>query len=253
LLILVLAASVVLLRGEREDEQAIASHQIDARRDLTAAEQGLYTDLRVAFDEIQLLREENGSAPRADLPKKACRPSWSMPAARAAAATNGRCWTRRLPGPQPGPEVAGSLLLILPQTADAQPDLAAPRQRRDGPGRPGQRHADRRRLAADRQPLRRRGYPPTPSLRICPCSAPPAAPWRSWPAPCLPGRRRHWQALRIGITLHPYYSYVSNIVGDKAEVVPLIPAGFNPHAYEPRAETSSASAPGRDGAQRRRP
>ncbi|NIF15552.1 metal ABC transporter substrate-binding protein [Pantoea sp. Cy-639] len=42
--------------------------------------------------------------------------------------------------------------------------------------------------------------------------------------------------LRIGITLHPYYSYVSTIVGDKAEVVPLIPAGFNPHAYEPRAE-----------------
>ncbi|WP_095148547.1 metal ABC transporter substrate-binding protein [Pseudomonas sp. Irchel s3a18] len=42
--------------------------------------------------------------------------------------------------------------------------------------------------------------------------------------------------LRIGITLHPYYSYVTNIVGDKADVVPLIPAGFNPHAYEPRAE-----------------
>ena len=42
--------------------------------------------------------------------------------------------------------------------------------------------------------------------------------------------------LRIGITLHPYFSYVANIVGDKAEVVPLIPAGFNPHAYEPRAE-----------------
>lgn len=42
--------------------------------------------------------------------------------------------------------------------------------------------------------------------------------------------------LRIGVTLHPYYSYVANIVGDKAEVVPLIPAGFNPHAYEPRAE-----------------
>lgn len=41
--------------------------------------------------------------------------------------------------------------------------------------------------------------------------------------------------LRIGITLHPY-CYVANIVGDKAEVVPLIPAGFNPHAYEPRAE-----------------
>lgn len=42
--------------------------------------------------------------------------------------------------------------------------------------------------------------------------------------------------LKIGVTLHPYYSYVANIVGDKAEVVPLIPVGFNPHAYEPRTE-----------------
>jgi zinc transport system substrate-binding protein len=42
--------------------------------------------------------------------------------------------------------------------------------------------------------------------------------------------------LRIGVTLHPYYSYVANIVGDRAEVVPLIPVGFNPHAYEPQAE-----------------
>lgn len=42
--------------------------------------------------------------------------------------------------------------------------------------------------------------------------------------------------LRIGITLHSYYSYVANIVGDRAIVQPLIDAGFNPHAYEPRAE-----------------
>jgi zinc transport system substrate-binding protein len=42
--------------------------------------------------------------------------------------------------------------------------------------------------------------------------------------------------LRIGITLHPYYSFVANIVGDKAETVPLLPVGFNPHAYEPRAD-----------------
>ena len=54
----------------------------------------------------------------------------------------------------------------------------------------------------------------------------------------LPGLANADEAkrLRIGITLHPYYSYVSNIVADRAEVVPLIPAGFNPHAYEPRAE-----------------
>jgi zinc transport system substrate-binding protein len=42
--------------------------------------------------------------------------------------------------------------------------------------------------------------------------------------------------LRIGITLHPYYSFVTNIVGDRAEVVPLIDAGFNPHNYTPRPE-----------------
>ncbi|MBM3107991.1 zinc ABC transporter substrate-binding protein [Pseudomonas sp. P66] len=54
--------------------------------------------------------------------------------------------------------------------------------------------------------------------------------------PTLAQAEVNGKPLRIGITLHPYYSYVANIVGDKAEVVPLIPAGFNPHAYEPRAE-----------------
>lgn len=38
--------------------------------------------------------------------------------------------------------------------------------------------------------------------------------------------------LNIGITLHPYYSYVANIVGDRATVTPLIDAGFDPHAYK---------------------
>ncbi len=38
--------------------------------------------------------------------------------------------------------------------------------------------------------------------------------------------------LNVGITLHPYYSYVKNIVGDRATVTPLIEAGFNPHAYK---------------------
>ena len=26
--------------------------------------------------------------------------------------------------------------------------------------------------------------------------------------------------LKVGITLHPYYSFVANIVGDRAEIVP---------------------------------
>lgn len=50
---------------------------------------------------------------------------------------------------------------------------------------------------------------------------------------CFPARAA---GLKVGVTLHPYYSFVANIVGDRAQVLPLIDAGFNPHAYEPRAE-----------------
>ncbi len=40
--------------------------------------------------------------------------------------------------------------------------------------------------------------------------------------------------LRVGITLHPYYSFVANIVGDRAEIIPLIDADANPHGYSPQ-------------------
>ncbi len=44
------------------------------------------------------------------------------------------------------------------------------------------------------------------------------------------------ERLKIGITLHPYYSFVANIVGDSADIVPLIDSGNNPHNYTPKAE-----------------
>jgi len=44
----------------------------------------------------------------------------------------------------------------------------------------------------------------------------------------------HAARLKVGITLHPYYSFVANIVGDRAEVVPLIDADANPHGYAPQ-------------------
>lgn len=40
--------------------------------------------------------------------------------------------------------------------------------------------------------------------------------------------------LKVGVTLHPYYSFVANIVADRAEVVPLIAADANPHGYTPQ-------------------
>lgn len=42
------------------------------------------------------------------------------------------------------------------------------------------------------------------------------------------------KSLVIGITLQPYYSYVKAVVGDKAEILPLVDAGFNPHNYLPQ-------------------
>ena len=42
------------------------------------------------------------------------------------------------------------------------------------------------------------------------------------------------KTLKIGITLHPYYSFVTNIVGDRAQVIPLIDADANPHGYAPQ-------------------
>ncbi len=42
--------------------------------------------------------------------------------------------------------------------------------------------------------------------------------------------------LRIGVTLHAYYSWVKNIVADRAEVIPILPQGVDPHSYQPRPE-----------------
>ncbi len=52
----------------------------------------------------------------------------------------------------------------------------------------------------------------------------------------IPAQAAAAHKLRVGVTLHPYYSFAANIVGDRAEVVPLIDAGFNPHNYAPRPE-----------------
>jgi len=41
--------------------------------------------------------------------------------------------------------------------------------------------------------------------------------------------------LRIGVTLHPYYSFVAHIVDDRAEIIPLIDSDSNPHGYAPQA------------------
>ena len=39
--------------------------------------------------------------------------------------------------------------------------------------------------------------------------------------------------LNIGASLHPYYSWAKNIVGDEANVTSVIPPGSDPHSYQP--------------------
>jgi hypothetical protein len=63
LVILAVAGTVVALHGETQEVAAVPSHQLDARRDLSAAEQGIYADLRVTLDEIQLLQQEQSALP----------------------------------------------------------------------------------------------------------------------------------------------------------------------------------------------
>lgn len=116
LLIVALAATVVLLRGERQDEVAIASHQIDARRDLSAAEQGIYTDLWVAVEEIQLLREDSGYLPGVEALAEEGLPPFTPDAS---SQRRGQHHWQGLPGDaylgqSQDAAVAGSFLLILP-------------------------------------------------------------------------------------------------------------------------------------------
>lgn len=43
---------------------------------------------------------------------------------------------------------------------------------------------------------------------------------------------RAGEGLRIGVTLHPYYSWLSNIVTEQTEVVPILPESSDPHTYQ---------------------
>ncbi|MDH0303604.1 MULTISPECIES: DUF6162 family protein [unclassified Pseudomonas] len=124
-LILMLAASVVSLRGERQDEVAIAAHQLDARRDLNAAEQGIHTDLWVAADEIRALHEETGSAPETQALADEGLPPFVADAS--SQSRGGHQWSRlensTYLGRSQDAQVAGSFLMILAPSADTPPDI----------------------------------------------------------------------------------------------------------------------------------
>lgn len=124
LLILLVAGTVIGWHGERQDVQTVAAHELDARRDLTASEQGIYADLRVTLDEIRLLAPEQvtpvtpqqlsdeGLAPFVEDASSVSR--------------GGHGWQmvdKSYVGLSQNPAVAGSFLLRIEAEDDAQADI----------------------------------------------------------------------------------------------------------------------------------
>jgi hypothetical protein len=124
LMILAVAGSVVLWREESHEVSRVNSYQLDARRDLSAAEQGIYADLRVTLDEIHLLRQEQQTLPTPE----ALADEGFAPFARDASSVSrgSHAWqllnAKAYFGQSQTPTVAGSFLMRLTATDDA-PDI----------------------------------------------------------------------------------------------------------------------------------
>ena len=125
LVIVLVAGSVVAWHGKAEDSHHLASNQLDARRDLSAAEQGIYADLRVTLDEIRLLREEQHTLP---VPQTLAEEGFAPFAQDASSVSRGgHAWQaledRAYFGASANSSVAGSFLMRVGETSDAAPDI----------------------------------------------------------------------------------------------------------------------------------
>ncbi|MEG5263201.1 DUF6162 family protein [Pseudomonas sp. JDS28PS106] len=124
LLILAVAAGIVGLHGETHEVDDVASHQLDARRDLTAAEQGIYADLRVTLDEIRLLGQEQDTPVT---PEQLADEGFAPFAQDASSVSRGgHAWQMigaSYVGISQSPEVAGSFLLRRGAGNEGTPDI----------------------------------------------------------------------------------------------------------------------------------
>ncbi|VVN64849.1 hypothetical protein PS858_05463 [Pseudomonas fluorescens] len=124
LMILAVAGSVVAWRHESQETSNVSSHQLDARRDLSASEQGIYADLRVTLDEIHLLRQEQQTLPT---PEVLADEGFAPFAQDASSVSRGaHAWqlldAKAYFGQSQTPAVAGSFLMRLTADDDA-PDI----------------------------------------------------------------------------------------------------------------------------------
>lgn len=125
LLILAVAGSVVAWRGVSHEPEPVASNQFDARRDLSASEQGIYADLRVTLDEIRLLREEQQTLPT---PQNLADEGFAPFAQDASSVSRGgHAWQLLADtayfGHSQAPAIAGSFVMLLSADKSAAPDI----------------------------------------------------------------------------------------------------------------------------------
>ena len=125
--VLALAALVVGVRSQAPAASALATHQVDARTQLNAAEQGVHADLLVAADEIAALRDEDQAMPTLDrLRERGLPPFAPGPEARARGAHEWRSSPQgqdlAFVGRSAEPQVAASLLLRVPATVGPAAD-----------------------------------------------------------------------------------------------------------------------------------
>lgn len=125
LVILALASTVVFWHKEPEVTHSVESHQLDARRDLSAAEQGVYADLRVTLDEIHLLRQEQQHLPA---PSVLAEEGFAPFAEDASSVSRGgHAWqlldSHAYFGHSQAPAVAGSFLMRVDAEGDGTPDI----------------------------------------------------------------------------------------------------------------------------------
>ena len=125
LLILALAGSVVAWRGVSHEPEPVAGNQLDARRDLGAAEQGIYADLRVTLDEIRLLREEQKALPTPQILADEGFAPFAQDAS--SVSRGGHAWQMLADtayfGHSQTPAVAGSFLMRVGSDDKAAPDI----------------------------------------------------------------------------------------------------------------------------------
>jgi len=123
--VLLVAAILIGARAQPLAAAALSSHQIDARTQLNAAEQGVHADLLVAAEEIAALIETDKALPGIEQLRGMDLPPFA--AGVGAAARGGHEWRTQVQGHDvayvgrsAAPDVAASFLLRLPAKGEAE-------------------------------------------------------------------------------------------------------------------------------------